>query len=123
MQVPIFPPVGPALPGGEEGGELDIQHPQAVEEEGPAQVGQGGGLRLHVQLFPEVQVQPLELGGAELLQPELLQLAVEVLLHAGPAHPLGEGSDLGADLGSRCGQSQLGKLPVAHGGNGGVPQV
>ena len=122
-QLPVFPPAGPLLPGGEQGGEVDPQHPQAVEEEGPAQVGQGGPLRLHIQLLPQIQVQPLELGGAEFLQPQLLQLAVEVLLHAGAGYPLGEKADLFADLGVGRRQCQLGKLPVAHGGNGGVPQV
>ena len=102
---------------------MDSQHPQAVEEEGPAQIGQSGRLRLHVQLFPQVQVQPLELGGAEFLQPQLFELPVEVLLQAGAGHPLGEEADGFADLGVRRRQGQLGELPVPHGGHGGVPQV
>ena len=80
-------------------------------------------LGLHVQPLPQVQVQLAQTGGAVFLQAQLLELTVKVLLHAGAAHPLGKKADFLADLRLRRRQSHLRKIPVAHDGDRGVPQV
>ena len=94
-----------------------------MEKGGALQVQKGGARRLHIPVLPQIQRQILGGEVPVLLQLQVLELAVEISLDAGAAHPVGQHADGGADLGAGHRPGDGREAAAAQTGHRRVPQI